>query len=138
MDSSIHQTIIWCGKGLEIFLEQFCHQLIIALFYNDSIFTNIPYLCTEVCGNAMLFSIYQNDADNSYKMKSEYWNIRNGQHQRTVMEMTLRSDIFFWERTAAVSFNVSNPILENILMSIDCDLSVDSVPHTVNTVLALH
>lgn len=52
--------------------------------------------------------------------------------------MALRPDIFFWKRTAAVSFNVSYPIVENILLSIDCKLSVNSMSHTVNTVSALH
>lgn len=138
MNGSVHQAMTWRSKGMWIFPEQSCRQLIIALLYSNRILVHILYLCTKVCGNAMLFSIYQNHADNSRKMKSEHRNIRNRQHQRTVIKMALRPYIIFWERTAAVSLDVSDSVLKNILLSIDCNLPIDLLSHTVNAVSALH
>ncbi len=50
----------------------------------------------------------------------------------------MRPDIFLRKRTTPVTFCISHSIPEDILLSIQRNLPIDGMPHTVNAVSALH
>lgn len=71
-------------------------------------------------------------------METKQGNVCNGQHKRALRKGTLRPNIFLRKGTTPVTLRISYSVLENVLLSIQRNLPIDSMSHTVNAVSALH
>lgn len=75
MNGSAHAAVSWGKERMGVFMKQFGNQHEIALFDDNGIFLNSFDTSTEICGDAILFSVEQNYTDNSGKMKTKQGNI---------------------------------------------------------------
>lgn len=92
----------------------------------------------QIGRQTILCSLPENDADDSGKMVTAQRDICCGEHQRSLREAALGPGIFFWERAAAVSFQITHIIAEYIGNAVDVHIAGHGMPHAEHTVMTLH
>ncbi len=83
VNGAVHVSVIRCKERVCILCKKLCSQRIFSLFDRHGILADMLHPCTEIGGNAVLFSVQHNNTDDSGKMQTVQWNIRYGQHQGT-------------------------------------------------------
>ena len=106
----------------------------------DDDFARIEFDClgSQVGGKAVFFSTQKDNADDSGEMNPAQWDVRYGEHQRTIRKTALRPCIFAWKGITPVAFDISDGILKPIGRFVNENRPIYRMPHTVNAVPALH
>ncbi|MGM9589984.1 MAG: hypothetical protein ACI3V0_07425 [Faecousia sp.] len=92
----------------------------------------------QIGGKAVFLSVQKHNADDSGEMNTTNRDICNGEHQRTIGEAALCPSIVPGKGIPPVAFDIADSIMKNIGDSIDEKFTINRMPHTVNTVPALH